>query len=467
MLFHSQYFLLFFIAVFVLHWGTPSPRMRRRILLLASLTFYMYWHVPLVLLLVLSTVVDYYAGKRLWETRQKRWLYLSLSANLGVLAFFKYWNFLIQSFVDFNQLLGREAPVQTLNIIIPLGISFYTFQSMSYTIDMYRRKYKPYDSILDFGLYISFFPQLIAGPIVRADFFRKQLQRQMPLRWVLVNQGCILFCIGAFKKIVLADQAAVFANAAFGDPGSYSSLLALVGVLGFAFQIYFDFSAYTDMARGLGYLLGYRLPENFLHPYGALGIRDFWRRWHLSLSTWLRDYLYISLGGSRSGAWKTKRNLLLTMLLGGLWHGAGWNFIIWGGIHGVALAVEDLIFKKRSFRHKSSIVNALTGAVTFAIVCFAWIFFRSQSLGQAIEMIQAIMRIPNGPWWHQVALFKTQNWLLGIVLPAAIILAGARRPMDKTLRRYPLPAAVAAMVLMMTLLTLVTGGTHEFIYFQF
>lgn len=467
MLFHSQYFFLFFIVVFILHWTSPTYKIKHAILLIASLMFYMFWNVPLVSLLLISSVIDFYSGKYVWETRGKRWLYLSLFTNLGILGFFKYINFGIQSVVDISRACGLEVTRPALNIILPLGISFYTFQSMSYTMDMYRRKYTPYQSFLDFAFYVSFFPQLIAGPIVRADHFMKQLKRQMPLRWVLINQGIILFVTGAFKKIVLADQASVFANAVFGQPAEYTCFMAVVGVVAFSFQIYFDFSAYTDMARGLGYLLGYQLPENFSHPYGALGIRDFWRKWHLSLSSWLRDYLYIPLGGSRHGAWRTKFNLMITMLLGGLWHGAGWNFVVWGGIHGIFLSIEDLMFKKRSLKHKSIFANILIGLITYIIVCFSWVFFRSQTFTQASEMLNAIGTIPTGAFFHQIGYFKLQNWSLGIFLPTLIVVISAFRPVDKTLKSYPLLVATSTVVAMIIIAVIVAGGANEFIYFQF
>ncbi len=467
MLFHTQYFLLFFAVVFILYWVSPTYKIKHAILLIASLTFYMLWNVPLVSLLLISSIIDFYSGKYVWKTRRKRWLYLSLFTNLGILGFFKYANFGAQSVINISRTFGWEPPHLALNIILPLGISFYTFQSMSYTIDMYQRKYEPYQSLLDFALFVTFFPQLIAGPIVRADHFMRQLKREMPLRWALINQGIILFVIGAFKKIVLADQAAIFVNAVFGRPSEYTCFMAVVGVAAFSFQIYFDFSAYTDMARGLGYMLGYQLPENFLYPYRALGIRDFWRKWHLSLSSWLKDYLYVPLGGSRRGVWRTKVNLMATMLLGGLWHGAGWNFVIWGGIHGFWLSIEDLIFKKRSLKQKSVFLNILIGLATYIIVCFAWVFFRSQTFDQAIEMFKAIGTIPEGAFFHQAGHFKIQNWLLGIISPALFVIISAFRPVDKTLKSYPLLIAVGMITAMIIIAAIVGGGANEFIYFQF
>ena len=269
-----------------------------------------------------------------------------------------------------------------------------------------------------------------------------------------------------FKKVALADQAAVFANAVFEAPDAFAAPMAGVGVLAFSFQIYFDFSAYTDMARGLGYLLGLQLPENFRQPYGALGVRDFWRRWHISLSTWLRDYLYIPLGGSRGGRWRTYRNLMLTMLLGGLWHGAGWNFVIWGGLHGGWLIFEARWLSEARAAALSRLSRFLLRCATFALVCFAWIFFRASTLSQALEVLAALGRIPADPF-TQLGLFNPQNWLLGIFAPGLVVLAGAARPLDPSLRSWPRVWACGLIVGLICLIALLAGGSNEFIYFQF
>jgi alginate O-acetyltransferase complex protein AlgI len=469
MMFHTQAFLVFFAIVFAVHWGVIGGlRARHVFLFAASAVFYMSWNAPLLLLLLASCAIGFVTGRLAHDTQGKRWVTIGIGINLMILGFFKYADFGIQSVNELLRATGYGGDLSLLHLTLPLGISFYTFQSMSYIIDMYRRKYAPYESALEFFLYISFFPQLVAGPIVRGDFFRKQLSRPTPLRAAYINQGVTLFVIGAFKKVILADQAAVFANAIFGDPGAYTTVLATVGVIAFSLQIYFDFSAYTDMARGLGFLLGYRLPENFRHPYGALGFRDFWRKWHISLSTWLRDYLYIPLGGSRTGAWRVSINLMITMLLGGLWHGAGWNFFIWGGLHGVFLATENFLTKKRSLRVSSAFGNAAIALMTFGAVSFAWIFFRAPTLDVALGVIRAVGTLPEaGGLLHQAGLFKAQNWILGFIAPAFVVVVSAVKPVDKTLNSYPVVVSAAAVACMLMLSAIIAGGASEFIYFQF
>ena len=426
----------------------------------------MLWNVKLVLLLIISSVLDFYLGKSVWKTGKKSWVFISLMINLSILGFFKYANFFIESFMDLSILVGYNPSVTTLNIILPLGISFYTFQSMSYTIDMYRKKYKPYDSLIEFALYVSFFPQLIAGPIVRANYFAKQINRKINLNFKLINTGISLFIIGCFKKIVIADQAAIFSNELFSNPLDYTFLLSAIGILAFSFQIYFDFSGYTDMARGLGYLLGYKLPENFLHPYGSLGIREFWRRWHLSLSSWLRDYLYISLGGSRVSSLRTKINLFATMLLGGLWHGASWNFVIWGGIHGFLLSIENYFTQKNNWNIDSKSIDIIIRIITFVIVCFAWVFFRAETLNDAILVFKSLISIPTSNLFHQVEYFGIRNWVFGIIIPFFIIMIGAINPINKNFDKNKYFGMVLTILLLMITL-IVGGGGNEFIYFQF
>jgi len=467
MLFHTQIFLIFFSLVFGAFHLAGSRESKRNILLIASIIFYMCWSIPLVSLLILSSVIDFYAGKKLWEGGRKWWLYASLFFNLGVLIFFKYANFLVGSFYGVLGSLGFDASHASLNIILPLGISFYTFQSMSYTLDMHRKKYKPYDSILDFTLYVMFFPQLVAGPIVRANDFRKQLSRKMRVRWPCFYQGINSFSIGVFKKVVIADQAAVFVNAVYSSPTEYTVLLTLVAVLSFSFQIYFDFSAYTDMARGLGYFLGIRLPENFNHPYGALGVRDFWRKWHISLSTWLKDYLYIPLGGNRKGRNRTYISLMVTMILGGLWHGASWNFVIWGGIHGALLSMENYFSKKYSLESKSLIINVIVASMTFAVITLSWIFFRAPTFGVAMEIFGSLLEIHIDDLFGQVGFFKIQNWILGFFLPLSIIIISYFKPFDKTFKSYGIVISIIIVLGMICITSVVSGGSNEFIYFQF
>jgi D-alanyl-lipoteichoic acid acyltransferase DltB (MBOAT superfamily) len=471
-LFHSQSFLLLFALVFFVYWflldrGGFGNRAKHLWLLATSYFFYMSWNVPLVSLLFLSSVVDFIAAQRIHRYRHKAWLYLSLIVNLGLLGYFKYCNFFLDSFYETGRALGWDLQPYHLDIILPLGISFYTFQTLSYTIDVYRGKYPPYESFLNFCLYVAFFPQLIAGPIVRADTFHYQLDRPRQIHWCTFYGGASRFVFGVFKKVVLANQAAAFADAAFSAPSEYSGFICLIGVYAFAFQIYFDFSGYTDMALGLLVMLGFKIPENFEHPYEAASIREFWQRWHISLSTWLKDYLYIPLGGSRGSELLTYRNLFIVFGLGGLWHGAGWNFFIWGMLHGAYLSIERMIRGPRFDRPRNPLLDGLMVVLTFHLVCLSWVFFRAETFGLAKEMLASMTDLRGFFVLEEIGLFKAQNWAIGFVLPMLVIIASRFHKVDKTLASYPLVFSIAALTLMLMLISLITGGANEFIYFQF
>jgi alginate O-acetyltransferase complex protein AlgI len=419
MLFVQFRFLIFFLIVFAIHWLLRGNTARKVWLLLAShffyaclflggpnsaaadefppLTFYnalvahtalpVGWWFPLVLWG--STIMDYIVGLGLGrvqtEGKRRAWLLVSLCVNLGVLGFFKYANFCLDSVHTALNWFGLHASKTTLAIFLPYGISFYTFQSMSYSIDVYRRRLAPVRSFLDLACFISFFPQLVAGPIVRAMTFLPQLVEKRVWASVEVRGALTLFFVGFVKKACLSENVAPVADAFFANPGAYNTLSTFIGVFFYAVQIYCDFSGYSDMAIATARLLGYELTLNFDFPYFATSITDFWRRWHISLSTWLRDYLYIPLGGSRGSKLFTYRNLMLTMLLGGLWHGAAWNFIIWGGLHGIALIVH------REWRRLTENAGALFQKVmawlavplTFYWICVTWIFFRAGPLVDA------------------------------------------------------------------------------------
>ena len=341
MLFNSLEFWIFLPLVLLFSRLLPR-RPRNLFLLVASYLFYMWWDARFIVLIVASTLVDFLVGRSLHEARgrSRSWLLVaSLAANLGLLGFFKYYNFLAGSVAS---LLGVSTRTLHLNIVLPVGISFYTFQSMSYTIDIYRGKLEPVKRLTDFALYVAFFPQLVAGPIVRAREFFPQLFQWQPPSHERTEKGISLILIGLIKKMVLADHFARISDLYFGDvaahPGAWAAWSA---TFAFAMQIFFDFSGYTDIARGCGRLLGYEFPVNFRRPYLAASITEFWRRWHISLSSWLRDYLYIPLGGNRRGNWRTYENLMVTMLLGGLWHGASWNFVLWGAITDCCWQVRD------------------------------------------------------------------------------------------------------------------------------
>lgn len=471
-LFHSQKFLFFFLVVFAVYWLIMDRvsflrPFKKRWLLVTSFLFYMSWNIPLVALMVISPSVDYFASHLVHRTGKARYLVLSLTVNLCILGYFKYANFMLDSVVNLLNGFGLSADPIFLNIILPLGISFYTFESMSYVIDVYMRRYPPYQTLGDFFLFVSFFPHLIAGPIIRADWFARQMKRHRRLTWPAFYHGCSRFAFGLFKKVVLASQAAPFADAMFANPGDHSGLMNLLGVYAFAFQIYFDFSAYTDMALGLAMLLGYQLPENFQHPYESASIREFWQRWHISLSTWLRDYLYIPLGGSHVSSLVTYRNLFIVFGLGGLWHGAGWNFFIWGVLHGAYLSIERMIRGQKFGRSKNWVSDTFQVVLTFHLVCFSWVFFRASSFEAAWQMLGQITHWEGFYNPAEFGLFKIQNWVTGMILPFAVLVITRFHKADKSLRSYPAPLSIAILTFMIVVTSLITAGANEFIYFQF
>ena len=344
MLFVEFRFFWFFLAVFAVYWSLRGNRNRKIWLLVCSYFFYACWNWKFLFLIMASSALDYFVGSMLARTddarKRRGWLIMSLCANLGTIAFFKYYNFFVTSAAAALAWLGLPASLHTLNIVIPVGVSFYTFHSMSYTIDVYRRKLEPVRSLLDLACFIGFFPQMVAGPIVRASQFLPQLRSIRRFSDVDARGALVLFLTGFIKKACIADSVAPFVDRYFEAPWNFATASAWVAVLFYAIQIYCDFSGYTDMAIATAGLLGYQLPVNFRFPYFATNISDFWHRWHISLSSWLRDYLYIPLGGNRGPAWFVYRNIMITMLLGGLWHGGAWTFVIWGGLHGLALVVH-------------------------------------------------------------------------------------------------------------------------------
>ena len=370
-------------------------------LLVASYVFYGFWDWRFLSLIWTSTIVDYFCGLRIHdandEKRRKFFLVLSVCTNLGLLGFFKYFNFFVESFQDLVSVFGWTPDSVTLNIVLPVGISFYTFQTMSYTIDIYRGRLEPTKRFLDFGLFVAFFPQLVAGPIERGVHLLPQVLNPRRITRDQFYEGLYLICWGLFKKVFIADNLARMVDPIFAQSGTYHGPMVLLALYAFAFQIYCDFSGYSDIARGLGKCMGFDLMLNFNLPYFSTNPAEFWRRWHISLSTWLRDYLYIPLGGNRKGKFKTYRNLALTMVIGGLWHGANWTFFLWGTYHGFLLIVHRLI--KPYVEALPKIKNALLKNMWFAVrilfffhlVCFGWLLFRAQSVAQVTGMIDALL----------------------------------------------------------------------------
>jgi alginate O-acetyltransferase complex protein AlgI len=468
MIFTEFRFLFFFLIALSVHWGLQKNQHRKLWLLLCSYVFYGAWDWRFLSLILISTVIDYIVGLKLSQLiknhNRKRWLIISLCTNLGILGFFKYFNFFVESGVNFINFLGFSIDFNTIQIVLPVGISFYTFQTLSYSIDIYYGKLKPVHKFLDFALFVSFFPQLVAGPIVRASTFLPQLDETRNFSNVRVKYCLMLFMIGFIKKACISDRLSPIVDRFFDAPETYTASSSWVGVLFYAVQIYCDFSGYTDMAIACAGLLGYELCLNFYFPYFSENITEFWRRWHISLSTWLRDYLYIPLGGNRGSKLFTYRNLMLTMLLGGLWHGAGWNFVIWGGLHGGALILQREWSKfSAPYQGLCSFMKPIGPLLTFYWVCIAWIFFRAVDMEQAIVIFKSFVFF-NSPGTQELGIH-----LLGIF----ILLAIAHFAAYKGLWRewwYKFPDWIFAAwygFAFSVILLFIAPNYSAFIYFQF
>ena len=395
MLFNSFVFLAFLCLVYSVYLLLfRYHRAQNVLLLVASYVFYGYWDWRFLSLLGISTLVDYFAGLGLQSSQNDRnrklLLGLSITANLSILAFFKYFNFFTESFAGLLSSFGFVVHEFPLKIILPVGISFYTFQTMSYAIDVYRRKISATSNLLDFALFVAFFPQLVAGPIERASSLLPQIASPRKLTWTHIDVGAYLILWGFFKKVVVADNMALVANRIFNHYPDYQGLDLFFGVLAFTVQIYADFSGYSDIARGISKLMGIDLMINFKLPYFSSDPRDFWSRWHISLSSWLRDYLYIPLGGNRKGKVRTYLNLMLTMVLGGLWHGAAWHFVLWGAYHGTLLSIHRMLPSKRPVVAASALSTFFKTLFMFFLVLIGWIFFRSETTDQMLYIFTHI-----------------------------------------------------------------------------
>lgn len=456
-------FLVFFALVYGLYLAMrPWHRLQNALLLVASCIFYGFWDWRFLFLLALSTGIDFVAGLIIDSERPERVRRAALTAsvvsNLGILGFFKYFNFFTDNAVRLLAWLGLHADFVTLHIVLPVGISFYTFQAMSYTIDVYRGKLASTRNFWDFALVVLFFPHLVAGPIVRASYLLPQVQNPRRLDAGQVDAGIFLILWGYFKKLVIADNLALIANNVFDNYQHMAGLDLLVGMLAFTFQIYGDFSGYTDIARGLAKVMGFELGLNFNLPYLARNPSDFWQRWHISLSSWLRDYLYISLGGNRRGRWMTYRNLMITMLLGGLWHGAAWNFVVWGAYHGTILVLFHW------FDADDGRLGALRTGMMFCLTVVGWVFFRSHSMHQALYIL-----LHGGLARSASYGYHLLYGLLFFSAPLLIVqlIQWRRNDLMAIVRLHFVPRLMAYSVFMFGIFIFGVRTASEFIYFQF
>lgn len=470
MFFDTPVYFLFLAIIVLVNWRLGFRR-QNILLLIASYFFYGWWDWRFLILILTSTVVDFFAARYIARSqdalRRRGLLTLSLALNFGFLGVFKYFNFFADSLSSTLAMFGAPAHTTAfLNIVLPPGISFYTFQAVAYIVDVYHRKLEPAESLVDYALFISFFPHLVAGPIQRPSHLLPQVQNPRKFDNGAFFDGLMLILSGLFRKCVVADNCAKLADAAFaGRMGEPSLSVVLIGAYAFAWQIYADFSGYSDIARGSAQLLGFHFMVNFRQPYLAVSLQDFWRRWHISLSTWLRDYLYIPLGGSREGEAKTYRNLMTTMLLGGLWHGANWTYVVWGGIHGTGLSLERWIGGRSPQKQKRSLFHTwLSRIVLFHLVCFAWIFFRAQSLGAAASMVAGLGTLQIASWFPSAAIF-----LAFFALPLLLLdLTLERRREEYIFQTSPQFSRVAAGLVLAGLLVAFSANSNAaFIYFRF
>ncbi len=475
MVFNSIPYLIFLPTVFIIYWVVlgKSLRLQNLFLLLASYVFYAWWDYRFLLLIILSSLIDYFCGKYLSNSKtaqtKKWWLSLSLFTNLGLLGFFKYFNFFIESWIASWGNLGVNMEVPTLNIILPVGISFHTFQTLSYTIDVYKGRIKPSHNFLDFALYVAFFPQLVAGPIERAQKLLPQFLRRRTFNIEQAKSGIYLIVWGLFKKMVIADSCAIYVNAIFENYQSLDSFNLFLGAVFFSFQIYCDFSGYSDIAIGTARLFGINLMQNFNYPYFSRNVGEFWRRWHISLSTWFRDYVYIPLGGSQGSKWLTTRNVFIIFLVSGFWHGANWTFLIWGGLH--AILFIPLLLMKRNRLYLDIPANnklfpplkeSIQIVLTFLLITFFWIFFRAETITIAFEYINRLFDVAN---WSNLIPEKSAIELL-LLLFFFVVLEWFNRSNEQPINGKFRILKVSALIILILILGNYTAK-QEFIYFQF
>ncbi len=482
MLFNSFEFIVFMPLVFFFYWFVVNKHLQLQniLVLVASYVFYGWWDWRFLSLIFLSTVVDYFVGRGMERTTvirsRKLLLVISLAVNLGALAVFKYFNFFTESFISMFASLGVELQAVTLNVILPVGISFYTFQTLSYSIDVYRKKLKPSQHFIEFAAFVSFFPQLVAGPIERATNLLPQFSRARVFNYEKAVDGCRQILWGLFKKMVIADNCAYYVNKIFSDPSDHSGSTLLVGAIFFAFQIYGDFSGYSDIAIGTARLLGFDLMRNFAFPYFSRDIAEFWRRWHISLSTWFRDYLYIPLGGNSGGKLRGIRNVCIVFTVSGFWHGASWNFIVWGLFNGLLFLPLFLFDRNRAHLNQvaeeklfPSLREVFQMGLTFFLTLNAWVLFRTENLTQSMEYFSSL---------YSKSLFSMPEILpthLSIALLGFVVLEWLNRDKQHVLEVREQEGAFRLVGIarwpvyfVFILLVLGCGGEQqEFIYFDF
>jgi alginate O-acetyltransferase complex protein AlgI len=482
MFFNSIDFAIFLPIVFLLYWFAANKNLKIQNLLvvLASYVFYGWWDWRFLSLIVFSTVVDYVVGigllKQEDQTKRKLLLWTSIVVNLGFLGFFKYYNFFLDNFVTAFSFFGTEIKANTLHIILPVGISFYTFQTLSYSIDVYKRKLEPTKDIIAFAAFVSFFPQLVAGPIERATHLLPQFYKKRNFDYATSVDGLRQILWGLFKKIVIADNCAEFANQIFENSANYSGSTLVLGALFFTFQIYGDFSGYSDIAIGTSRLFGFNLMANFSFPYFSRNIAEFWRRWHISLSTWFRDYLYIPLGGSRGGTWKNVRNVFIIFIVSGFWHGANWTFVAWGALNAMYF-LPQVLNKRKQMNTEivaqgkifPSIKEFLWMISTFSMTVFAWIFFRANNMEHALNYISkmlshSLLTIPQFVGIEQAFIVLI---LVGVFILMEWMGREGAYAIEKMGAKWKRPYRYALYYTIIVVIFWFGGKEQEFIYFQF
>ena len=481
MLFNSIEFLLFLPTVYILYWFVYKQSLKAQNILIigSSYLFYGWWDWRFLGLIILSSILDFMLAQGIeksgTKTKKKLLLWTSIIVNLGILGFFKYFNFFVDSAEEMLSIFGMDADFVTLNVLLPVGISFYTFQTLSYTIDVYREEIKAEIDIFAFFAYVSFFPQLVAGPIERAKNFLPQFSRKKEFTYDSAVDGCRQILWGFFKKVVIADSCAPYVDLIFSDPSAYNGPILLLGAILFAFQIYGDFSGYTDIAIGTARLFGFNLMRNFAYPYFSRDIAEFWRRWHISLSSWFKDYLYFPLGGSRDGKSKTIRNVFTIFLVSGFWHGANWTFVVWGGLNALYFLPSLLMGSNRKNlsivaedRRFANLLELWQMLATFLLTCLAWVFFRAESVGHALSYLWHMVNPMK--WGYQMdKVYDLALISLTGFITILIIVEWFKRREEHGLAKLTSNKLIRYPVYLLLIFTILYhwGSDQEFIYFQF